>query len=448
MFTAQDIIISYMILSENRGRVGYAQLNEALKLSWYHLFKKTKESKVRKMVAIDDDGTIPFPKTMERLFGIYAIDHCGDLALLYEDTMKNIVPVPSKKCSCTCDHSDSICSFIEPAPIQYDVVINGTTYINKTFITVLKSGEIVEEKHTWIPEYGTNSAFVKATEVVSQETKCKLDVKSCGCPVNNDDNIEKLFKCGCISDSCAPSVRNNYPVLFNSFGYYKVDEDNKKIFVFNSEGKKSDLSHVLLIFECNGADIWVPEYAKAPLLALLNLNMKLYSPSYTFNDRREAKRNWKSHLSDLRRYLNPISYIIVTTANDATKKRPFYLKPHSDFVKKDSSYKGVCYIPTNTNQAGQGNITNITYNTYSSRWLKVIVDGGDSDSPVSGTNVYQNDAFKTLVSDKIEIVIDANEMQNWGQAKSFDLDKNAGTITMLNGYVFQPLSSLKVDLTQ
>lgn len=98
--TIHEEILSYMILSENEGQVGYPMLKEAAKISWYSLFKKTKESIVRKWVPIEN-GIINYPASVENLLGIYVCNSSGELSALYEDNFKSIVERPKEKvCNC------------------------------------------------------------------------------------------------------------------------------------------------------------------------------------------------------------------------------------------------------------------------------------------------------------------------------------------------------------
>jgi len=446
MYTAHETILSYMTLSENVKQVGYPVLHEALKLSWYKLFKKTRESIVRKWVYVDEGGFVNFPNTLEKLQGIYVVDDCGDLMPLFEDSKKNIIPQLKAKCSCNnCDIADCMCPSVQDSIVQTEVLINSIPYTNKVHTRVLKNGEVVEQKFTWAPVYDGSGNFVRAQEVSSQNTRCMVKVSACGCPVNCSENIKVLTSCGCMVDDCMPSDRDEYPALKNEAGYYKTDNDNRVIHLFKSNGKKSNLTQVLLSFQSNGADMVIQDYVRPALMALLDWTRKMYSPNFDRNDRVEAKRNYYREKMEMLKELNPIPYALFVKVNDARRNEgKYYNGVHSDFVKVDAA--PVC-IPVKV----PDNITNITYatNVVDSRYLKVVVD--ETGGPVSGTSVYQNNSLIGLgskSSDKVEIVIDKVDMYNWGGFPDFSINKITGTITMLNAYVFQPGSTLKTDLNQ
>lgn len=450
--TVHEVILDYMELSENVKQVGYPVLRKVMKLYWYGLFKKTPESIVRKWVDVVD-GVINYPETAERqgILGCYIIDANNDLKPLYEDTIKNIIPVPKTKCSCnSCNVSECMCPTIKDNINQVYVVIDGRTYINKTITRVLKSGKVVEEKLIWVPKYDASSLLIGVNQVTSQVTKCSIETLPCGCLKNTEENHAILLGCGCIDDLVIPHMRDKYPAMYNRYGYYKKDEDNKKIFIFNYDGKKSQLTQILLVFQSNGADMLVPEYALVALIALLDWGKKMYSPSYIVQDRLESKRNYFRHKNDMIKYLNPIPYELVTEINDVRKKLNNQIEIHPSLLPAlEVVTEELCL----ENPEEMNNITNITYTTNVNevRFLKVEVDGGDPDSPVSGLNTYQNNKLKGLginSNNRLEITVDAQEMQNWGQNASFTLNKTTGIITFTQGYRFQPHTSLKVDLNQ
>jgi hypothetical protein len=446
MKTTHEMILSYMTLTQNHGQVGYPQLHEAMELSWYKLFKNTDESHISKWVYVTN-GIAKLPRTVERLSGIFVFDECGNLVPFYEDLIKNILPPLKERCSCdSCDEGECLCPSIKNDSYSFvDVVFNGITYQNKYFTRVLKNGSVVEESHVWAAEYDIDGEFVKATEVSNQTTKCTVDVKPCGCPVKSEANSKKLLSAGCIKHECAPYLREQYPSVYSSIGYYKVDRDNREVHIFDADGKKSSITQVMLSYESNGNDMLVPQYAYSALLALLDWTRKQFSPMFKWQDAKAAKRHFKAEKSEMIKYLNPIPYqLFVETANPFVKG--YRSHAHSDFIPNKIEPIQVCTTGTAATPA----IVNNFYST-EEKYLKRIVDGPEADSPVSGTNVYQNNLLKNIgknSADRIEIIISGFEMYNWGENKSFDFDKTTGTITMLGGYVFQPNASLKIDLRQ
>lgn len=390
MQTAHEVILDYMILSENRGRVGYPMLHTALKHSWYNLFIKTKESVVRKWYPIKN-SKCNWPDTAERILGIYNVDSCGDLVAIYEDVMINILPKPALKCGCS-SCSGCMCGEVHDTVIQTDVVIDGVTRQNKE-VTRISNGNIIKEYHTWAAVYSGNSVSVGAKEVVTQETKCSLELSTCGCISNTEDNAKKILGCGCAIDSCAPAIRKEYKALDSEFGYYKNDEINKVIHFFDRKGGKSNLTQMIIVFQSNGRDMLVPEYCSMALMALLNYVKMMFSPSYDRSTKDEAKRMATVQKKEMLRFLNPIPFEHFVQLGENRVKLPYYAKPHSDFVQPQICNSS---IPINPTQ----NITNISYVTGigGNNWLKAVVDEGN----ISGTAYITIDTLGN-VGDRIEI---------------------------------------------
>lgn len=445
--TVHENILSYMNLSENRKQVGYPQLHEAAKLSWYKLFKKTRESVVRKWVDVHR-GKADYPCSLENLIGVLVVDSCGDLQVLDEDNQKNDLPRPPSKCTCpSCTQTDCLCPLVEDTIVQTDVVIDGDTYTNKTVTRVLKNGEVVIETHQWVPSYDTDGEIKSVVDVSSQTVSCTLDTLPCGCVADTVENVETLSHCGCLV--CFPPwLRERYPAMQNNFGYYKSDDDNRKVTLYDNMGRPSRITQAIMVFQSNGADMLVPDYARLALIALLNWVRKMYSPMFDREDRNEAKRNFTREKNDMLKYLNPIPYEEEVEVSDPRRKLPFYRGIHSDFIAPAAA------VVTAAASASTGAITNITYtNIGVPNWLKEIVDGGDPESPVSGLSTYSSPRLvglgnKTTPIDRVSLVVDTQQMVNWGQAASFTINKITGTITWTNGFVLQPLSSLEIDLNQ
>lgn len=452
MYTVHETILSYMTLSENVKQAGYPKLREAANLSWYKLFKKTKESVVRKWVPVGEGGIVTRPVSVEKLLGVYVVDSCGELAALFEDNFKNTDEPPKEKCTCNgSDAGECMCPSIQPAIVQNDVVINGQNYTNKSYTRVLKNGEVVEQTHTWVPAYDFSGGLTGVEEVVKQITRCQVEVLPNGCVADTAQNASLLFECGCMVDCKVPWMRKRYPSLYNEFGYYKTDDTSRTIHLFDEKGRKSRLTQVKLVYQSNGSDMLVEDYARPALIGLLDYTTKMYSPSYDANDRTEARRNSNREITEMLKYLNPIPFEWMVQGSDALQKgnhRPYYRGIHSNFIKPEMAASPAS--PASPALPVQ-NIINNTYTTQTiaARWLKVVVD--QANGPVSGQAFFQHTSLVGLgknTGDKVEIVLDKTEMYNWGPTPEFTVDKILGAITMLNGYVYQPGSSLKVDLNQ
>lgn len=453
MKTVHEGILSYMKLSENENQVGYPMLKEAADLSWYKVFKKTKEAIVRFWMPVVS-GVVKWPSTLETLLGVYVVDKCGDLAALYEDNQKNIDPRPKSACSCTaCDANECMCPSVQDGIVQTEVIIEDVPHTNKTHTRLLRNGEVVEQTFTWVASYNADGSFKAAVEVVAQRTVCAVETMDCGCVVNCAANAALLFNCGCVVDCDVPYLRKRYPALYNEFGYYKNDRDRREIKIFSSSGRTTRITWVKLVYQTNGSDMLIPEYARLCFTAMLDWARKMYSPFFTLADRVEAKRNYRREELDMIKFLNPLSFEAVVQASPYSGNRPpFYRGIHSDFldVPAVAGYIPACVTPA---PACVTNITNIT-NSYAAKLPLIgVVDRGGVNDPVSGLNTFQSDLLIGL-SPEIKIEVDDQTMSSFGQNKSFDYFRGTGTIIFTAGYVWpvpedgQPGSTLWVNLNQ
>lgn len=447
MYTQHEVILDYMELSENEGQKGYPVLKKACKMSWYQLFKNTKESFVRKSVPIELDGTVKYPSSLETLIGFLIVDSCGDLAPLYEDNGKSILIKPKNKCSCTCcDDNDCLCPTIQDAFTQEDVVINGVPYTNITVTRVLKNGNVIEETTSHVASFATNGDFIAAIPIPSQTLKCTLDVKPCGCPVNSEENAKKLLSCGCIIDCYAPYTREKYPALYNEFGYYKKEDENKKAHIFDRHGKKTKLTQVQIVYQSNGFDILVPDYAHKALMALLDWTKKVYSPSFLQPQIDAAERHFNKEEFKMIKYLNPIPFEWFVQVADPFKKHsgPYYGRPHSDFVQPE--------VITVCQPMPVQNITNIIQSDTpvigKGKFKKVV---GVGDGPVAGQSTYTHPDLIGLGNSsegKVDIRVAKNDLYNWGTFPDFDFNPATGEIALRNGNIWQKDDPVIADLNQ
>lgn len=365
MYTLHETILSYFKLSGNSKMTGYAQMREAADLSWYKLFKKTKESTVRKWVKVEN-GIAEIPCSLENLLGVYVLDSCDNLAPLFEDNFKNTLVKPTLKCACTSCDTECLCPTVQDSIVQDDVVISGEVYSNKTITRLLKSGEIVEYKSTWTPSYDAQGVINDVIQVESQKIKCTVDIKPCGCTISSEENTTKLLGCGCITDECAPSMRDRYPALHNEHGYYKYDYQTKKLHIFNALGKKSKLKQVVLVFQSNGTDMLIPDYARPALIALFNWTKIMYAPGYNFDEREAAKRNFNREKTEMMRYLHPIPFEWITEAEN-----PVQMSKRRTVVHEEETAPSCTPVAAATSSSSGGTTTII--NNYTT------IIGGDSN---------------------------------------------------------------------
>jgi hypothetical protein len=430
-YTIHEIVLSYMKLTGNSKQIGYPQLREAIDISWYKLFKKTKES-IRKTWLVNKNGIVDYPAAAESILGVYTINDCNDLSPLLEDNIKSIDPEPELACSCNAaDHDECMCSAISDTdPSTVDITIEGEPYTNKYFTRVLKNGDIVEEKHEWVASFNSAGVFVEAIEVISQQTVCALETKPCGCLATIESNIEKLCKYGCFDNSCAPYVRKRYPAFYSEFGYYKKDDVNRKIHVFDSNGEKSKLKHFEIKYQSNGTDMLIPDYAKPALIALLNWTKVLYSSS-TPTDDIKAKKNFYREKNDMLRHLNPIPWESMMQGYPALPvNRRNYDYNFGGVSSTQNNNPQECVSNYNATPSVVKNINNYTTINYNTQvGIQAKVDGLPG-SPVAGEFTWQHNDLKD--SNILFIVVNkAIETVN----VDFTIDPSSGILTRTNIWV-------------
>lgn len=306
MNTLDDILEEYMALSDNDLQVGYAKLKLAIRRAWYQLFKKTRESLVRRWVPVKN-GKAEFPKYAETVLGVMNVNSCGDLAPLYEDNIKSDLPKPPSKIKCNVCCDENTCSFTD-SETQRTILVNGVERTEKTITRVLKNGQVVVYKETPVAKVGTNGTVTGFEVVKTQETKCKLETLPCGCVPETTGNVEKI--CGCAIE-CAPYLRDKQTAIFNEYGYYKLDYGCRSISIYDMNGKPAADGELLVVYESNGMDMLVPDYAFSALTALVDWIRKQYSPMYNDKERASAKQHFKSEKMGMLMHLNPIPWPVV-----------------------------------------------------------------------------------------------------------------------------------------
>lgn len=350
-----------------------------------------------------------------------------------------------------------MCSSVQDGIVQTDIVINGITRTNKVFTRLLGNGDIVEQSFTWVPSFNAAGGFVEAVEVQSQRTICSVEVTPTGCPVDCAENAEKLFSCGCMVDYYVPYMRTRYPSLYNEYGYYKKEEEKRRVHIFSKTGRKSRIKQAEIVFQSNGDDMLIPQYATMAFKALLDWTRKMYSPSFIPYDRNEAKRNYRREEMAMLKYLNPIPYEMFVqngSYGNNMPSRPLYGGSYGAWGEPSDQQQQVRQ-PASIAPVVNNNITNVTNVTNSAGNLKLpligIVDDGGPNDPVSGLDTFQSDDLKGLgvfSNGKIKIEVDDNTMSSFGQNKSFNYDPSLGLITFTTGFVWQPQSTLWVNLNQ
>lgn len=397
METLHDIILRHSTLTGNERLVGYPQLREAAKLSWYKLFKKTRESIVRRWVEVNDGIVVP-PDSLENLLGVYIEDECGNVSPLYEDNYRNTLSKPALKCKCTsCDQDNCLCPTLQPIPIIKEVIFeDGVPRLNKSYSKVLKNGEVVIYNEDWVPSYDNAGQLIDVILIKNQLSKCSVSVSECGCIENTNTNASLLLSCGCITDYCVPYLRERYPALYNRYGYYKYDRQQCSLFIFDCSGKKSKLKQVMLVFQSSGVDMNIPDYAVPALIALIDWTRKQYSPMFNANDAESARRYFSRLKNDMLRHLHPIQFELITQARDynaiSRSHRVSYNNQNSIDMQCDHNKQEPCCPPT------LNPVTNVINHT-------TIVNNGDSifDFDVANDG-WQEDVFPELIGKTIKII--------------------------------------------
>lgn len=324
----------------------------AAKQAWRKLFWNTlyvANSVWRTVQNGDPYPYVSVPKDCLRLLYVGIQDHCGDIQPLFYNNALNVVPKPKKK-KCGCESCDcaGLCEDLNSSTFSTKVLftINGTDYVEKTWIKYCPNGDVLEYKEIPVKKYNSftgdagdfNNDFNNDYSIgqgglsdfsIITETKqrkiCALKTYPCGCPVDNPENEEIVRNfCSCFMPFFGRRRREHCEHFLQDTnrinpGEVKISECGTKIYFkpsrrHNANPLERNIPEFLQIaYQTNGDpklindQIQVPEYCKEAMWSGTFYYIKKFNPKYTPDQRREAKWDFNSEQNDLITFLNPLA---------------------------------------------------------------------------------------------------------------------------------------------
>lgn len=292
----------------------------------------------------DQFNYVDMPKDCLRLLSVGVDDKCDLIQPLYYNNQLNVVSKPvTKKCGCTCD-CGGLCNDANSLTTTTKLIftINGIPYYQKVWQELCPNGDILEWSETptkkynnlvgdagdfnddYNNDYDIASAPFSDYEIVTVKTQkkiCKLEVKPCGCPVENESNACLLSEhCGCCCDwGCDTRKRHmkqfSENINSNHLGEIKISECNDKIFYRPSKKwrhivKKETPDYLLVNYQTTGvtpgAETLVPQYARKVMYAGIDNARKEFNSSFSQNEKDNANYKYIDEKGKVVGFLSPI----------------------------------------------------------------------------------------------------------------------------------------------
>lgn len=234
----------------------------------------------RRLIEVDKNtNSIKLPCNYLKLSSISVIDECDKIHTLIhnKNLTDDIVDVSAKKdCGCECGCQDSLCGTVK----NYEAIIEEVTeqmpddsekVFQKITRKILYPDGSLRVSYTYPIRKYTDGVWTTTEDVTDEEQICKLEVKKCGCLVNNDDNETALNAC------CnAENIQTDFGCTVCDDGSleYNFSEQGDRIF-FPSN---FSFEKVLLRFyvESKVKEILVPLIAKSAYMA----GLKFFASEY------------------------------------------------------------------------------------------------------------------------------------------------------------------------
>ena len=311
---------------------------------WKELFRRTIWEVKRAALTVDcRTGTIQKPYNCERILNISVVDRAGRLHPLTPDSDINTVEMrcAAQKCSCkTCQGQGTLCGAMDSA-VTYttqDVVIQGTTYVQQTWIKYDGNGNIVQDINMPILDAASNTVVFQH----QISTLCNVETTDKGCIKSTQPNLEALMSYTGFSPDFngfggvyGNTYRGMAPTVYNDYGYWNYNAaDRSIIHIFrNATTRKERLNvisstdnpqganvqtnyhqgieQVIMAYQINGEEpgeeILIPQYAEAAMDAGVMYLQTLYNMRAPVQSKIAAKGLYYAASAMLNRHLNPVS---------------------------------------------------------------------------------------------------------------------------------------------
>jgi len=300
---------------------------------------------------------IDLPKDCLRLLSVGVDDKCGLIQPLFYNDQINVVDKPTnKKCGCGQDCGCSgLCESVNSTVVTTKLLftINGVGYYEKSWVQYCPNGDMILWTETPTKKYNNtigdggdfnsdynddydiaNPPFSDYTiEVIKSQKKiCKLEVKPCGCPVENEVNNTMFFDCCgfyvnwncCNKRKCCKQYSQN--INNNFYGEIKVSSCATKVnyipsYNWRSVSKKEIPDYLLVNYQTTGGSVGeetlIPKYARNLMFAALDSARKEYNNSFNQYEKDSARYKLIAEKQAMISYLNPIDLIFMAGVQDA-----------------------------------------------------------------------------------------------------------------------------------
>lgn len=329
----------------------------AAKYAWKALFQNTiyaVQSEWKELKIGEPYNYIEKPRDAVRVFNISDVNASGQQVPLFYDNTINIIPKPAssqKKCSCTSCDCSGLCDDVNSLTYTTKVLftINGTDYIEKTWVKVCPNGDIIEYRIVPVKKYhdyaGDSGDYMNdymndfdighppfsnydIVYLEFQRIICKLQMKPCGCPDNIQSNVDLLIQhCGCFLPCNAWCNNRRRDKSFlgeingTCRGSIKVNECGDKFYYIPHRGVDTVPEFLLINYQTGGAPcneiVQVPDYADDAMFCGIDWYSKRFNNSYSQFEKNESKYAFNAAQNDLILFLNNINLEWLSTVQDA-----------------------------------------------------------------------------------------------------------------------------------
>jgi hypothetical protein len=189
--SASDIIKKVCLRTEDTNMSKARMYASYMSAVWNDLrFDCTKTSVLRKYQINKRTNSLPLPSDCLMLFGVGYENEMGEIKPLWYNTKvpKKLLSENGVSCTCTqCGQENKSCAAIATVSNIDEIVhFNGQDYPKQTKVVVMTDGSVVKKITQPVLVNNGNSAFVEMR--TTQEDVCKLELESCGCIKNTEDN--------------------------------------------------------------------------------------------------------------------------------------------------------------------------------------------------------------------------------------------------------------------
>lgn len=358
IYTLSECVDEYLAQRQIDRKKYYSSYLISSKFVWKELFKNTicaVSSEWKTLKKGEPYNYIDAPSGMKLLFSVCTVDkHCNKLIPLFYNNTINIIKKPlesQKQCGCgaSCD-CGGLCETSNSLTFTTKVLftINGVDYIEKKWVKVCPNGDILEYTTVPIKKYNNflgdpgdyNTDYMNDFDIGHppfsdysivyenfQKILCKLDVAPCGCPVESDENEQKLNEfCGCFmpfNSCCKKRHCNSFlgEINNNCKGEVKLSECGTKIYFIPHPHQKGLPDFLLVNYQTSGENcsdfVQVPDYAIETMFFGIDYYSIRFNHSYSRNDVNGAKLAFRDSQNQLILDLNKISLEWLSTIQDA-----------------------------------------------------------------------------------------------------------------------------------